>query len=176
MAVTSTNSANGRYAQVNHKIESQQIRNSGWQYNSASSYVTLSFWAKSSLAGTYWVSFYCPDTNTQYYVTSFALAADTWTKITKTFSGGSNITFDDDNGNGLQIDIYLDYGTDLTASDATLNSWHTFASGKYMTDFAQSWFNTGSATFEVTGVKLEVGQSATTFEKPDYYHRVKKVF
>ena len=37
-----------------------------------------------------------------------------------------------------------------------------------MTDFAQSWFNTGSATFEVTGCKLEIGQSATTFEKPDY--------
>jgi len=168
MAVTSANSANGRYAQVNYKVESQQIRNSGWQYNSASSYVTISFWAKASLAGTYWLSFYCPDTNTQYYSTSFALSAATWTKITKTFPGGSNITFNDDTGNGLQIDIYLDYGTDLTASDATLNSWHTFASGKYMTDFAQSWFNTGSATFEVTGCKLEIGQSATTFEKPDY--------
>ena len=168
MAVTSANSANGRYAQVNYKVESQQIRNSGWQYNSASSYVTISFWAKASLAGTYWLSFYCPDTNTQYYSTSFALSAATWTKITKTFPGGSNITFNDDTGNGLQIDIYLDYGTDLTASDATLNSWHTFASGKYMTDFAQSWFNTGSATFEVTGCKLEIGQSATTFEKLDY--------
>tara|TARA_B100001250_G_scaffold338042_1_gene305030 strand:+ start:304 stop:1503 length:1200 start_codon:yes stop_codon:yes gene_type:complete len=174
MAVTSTNSANGRYAQVNYKVESQQIRNSGWQYNSASSYVTISFWAKASLAGTYWLSFYCPDTNTQYYSTSFALSAATWTKITKTFPGGSNITFNDDTGNGLQIDIYLDYGTDLTASDATLNSWHTFASGKYMTDFAQSWFNTGSATFEVTGCKLEVGQSATTFEKPDYTTEFKK--
>jgi len=168
MAVTSANSANNRYAQVNYKVESQQIRNSGWQYNSASSYVTISFWAKASLAGTYWLSFYCPDTNTQYYSTSFALSAATWTKITKTFPGGSNITFNDDTGNGLQIDIYLDYGTDLTASDATLNSWHTFASGKYMTDFAQSWFNTGSATFEVTGCKLEIGQSATTFEKTDY--------
>jgi len=167
MAVTSANSANARWSQFNYKVESRQIRNSGWQYNSASSYVTLSFWAKSSLAGTYWLSFYCPDTNTQYYSTSFALSAATWTKITKTFPGGSNITFNDDTGNGLQIDIYLDYGTDLTASDATLNSWHTFQSGKYMTDFAQSWFNTGSATFEVTGVKLEVGQSATTFQKPD---------
>jgi len=174
MAVTSANSANARYAQVNYKVESQQIRNSGWQYNSASSYVTISFWVKASLAGTYWLSFYCPDTNTQYYSTSFALSAATWTKITKTFPGGSNITFNDDTGNGLQIDIYLDYGTDLTASDATLNSWHTFASGKYMTDFAQSWFNTGSATFEVTGCKLEIGQSATTFEKPDYTTEFKK--
>ena len=176
MAVTSANSANARYAQVNYKVESQQIRNSGWQYNSASSYVTISFWVKASLAGTYWLSFYCPDTNTQYYSTSFALSAATWTKITKTFPGGSNITFNDDTGNGLQIDIYLDYGTDLTASDATLNSWHTFASGKYMTDFAQSWFNTGSATFEVTGCKLEIGQSATTFEKPDYTTELKKCF
>lgn len=168
MAVTSANSANARYAHIYQMVESQQIRNSGWQYNSTSSYVTVSFWVKASLAGTYWVSLYCPDTNTQFYTTSFALSAATWTKITKTFPGGSNITFDDNTGTGLQVDIYLDYGTDLTASDATLNSWHTFVSGKYMTDFAQSWFNTGSATFEVTGCKLEIGQSATTFEKSDY--------
>ena len=171
MAVTSTNSANNRYAQMRYIPEAKDIRNFGWQYTSSSSYITVSFWAKSSLAGTYFFSMYGPDSGTaQIYSTSYALAADTWTKVTKTIPGGSNIVINDDTGVGFYIDIRLDLGTDYTASDATINAWNdrVASDAKTTTDFAQSWFNTGSATFEVTGVKLEIGQSATTFEKPDY--------
>ena len=171
MAVTSVNSANNRYAQMRYIPEAKDIRNFGWQYTSGSSYITVSFWAKSSLAGTYFFSMYGPDSGTaQIYSTSYALAADTWTKVTKTIPGGSNIVLNDDTGVGFYIDIRLDLGTDYTASDATINAWNdrVASDAKTTTDFAQSWFNTGSATFEVTGVKLEVGQSATTFEKLDY--------
>ena len=169
MAVTSTNSGNARYAQVRYIPEAKDIRNFGWQYTSSSSYITVSFWAKSSLAGTYFFSFYGPDSGTpQTYSTSFTLAADTWTKVTKTIPGGSNVVLNDDTGVGFYLDWRIDIGTDYTASDATMNAWHNHVSTKYTTDIAQSWQNTGSATFEVTGVKLEIGQSATTFEKPDY--------
>ena len=171
MAVTSVNSANNRYAQMRYIPEAKDIRNFGWQYTSGSSYITVSFWAKSSLAGTYFFSMYGPDSGTaQIYSTSYALSADTWTKVTKTIPGGSNIVLNDDTGVGFYIDIRLDLGTDYTASDATVNAWNdrVASDAKTTTDFAQSWFNTGSATFEVTGVKLEVGQSATTFEKLDY--------
>ena len=169
MAVTSTNSGNARYAQMRYIPEAKDIRNFGWQYTSSSSYITVSFWAKSSLAGTYFFSFYGPDSGTpQTYSTSFTLAADTWTKVTKTIPGGSNVVLNDDTGVGFYLDWRIDIGTDYTASDATMNAWHNHVSTKYTTDIAQSWQNTGSATFEVTGVKLEIGQSATTFEKLDY--------
>lgn len=171
MAVTSTNSANNRYAQMRYIPEAKDIRNFGWQYTSGSSYITVSFWVKSSLAGTYFLSMYGPDSGTaQIYSTSYTLSAATWTKVTKTIPGGSNIVLNDDTGVGFYIDIRLDLGTDYTASDATVNAWNdrVASDAKTTTDFAQSWFNTGSATFEVTGVKLEVGQSATTFEKLDY--------
>ncbi len=169
MAVTSTNSGNARYAQMRYIPEAKDIRNFGWQYTSGSSYITLSFWAKSSLAGTYFFSMYGPDSGTpQFYSTSFALAADTWTKVTKTIPGGSNIVLNDDTGVGFYLDIRIDLGTDYTASDATMNAWHNHVSTKYATDIAQSWQNTANATWELTGVKLEIGQSATTFEKPDY--------
>jgi len=168
MAVTSTGSANDRYAQYRYIPEAKDIRNMGWQYTSSSSYITLSFWAKSSLAGTYFFSMYGPDSGTvQFYTTSFALAANTWTKVTKTIPGGSNIVLNDDTGIGFYMDIRMDVGTDYTASDATMNAWHNHDSTKYATDIAQSWQNTANATWELTGVKLEVGQSATTFEKPD---------
>ena len=169
MAVTSTNSGNARYAQMRYIPEAKDIRNMGWQYTSSSSYITLSFWAKSSLAGTYFFSMYGPDSGTvQFYSTSFALAANTWTKVTKTIPGGSNIVLNDDTGIGFYMDIRMDVGTDYTASDATMNAWHNHDSTKYATDIAQSWQNTANATWELTGVKLEVGQSATTFEKLDY--------
>ena len=177
MAVTSTNSGNARYAQMRYIPEAKDIRNFGWQYTSSSSYITVSFWAKSSLAGTYFFSFYGPDSGTpQTYSTSFTLAADTWTKVTKTIPGGSNVVLNDDTGVGFYLDWRIDIGTDYTASDATMNAWHNHVSTKYTTDIAQSWQNTGSATFEVTGVKLEIGQSATTFEKPDYTTELKKCF
>ena len=169
MAVTSTNSGNARYAQMRYIPEAKDIRNFGWQYTSSSSYITVSFWAKSSLAGTYFFSFYGPDSGTaQTYSTSFTLAADTWTKITKTIPGGSNVVLNDDTGIGFYMDIRIDLGTDYTASDATMNAWHNHVSTKYTTDIAQSWQNTANATWELTGVKLEIGQSATTFEKLDY--------
>ena len=175
MAVTSTNSDNTRYGLFRQKIEAQTIRNSGWQYGSSSSYITMSFWAKSSLAGTYFVTSYAPDSGTaQFYATPFTLSANTWTKITKTIPGNSNIGINDDTGEGLRVNIYLDLGTNYTASDATIGSWGNYTSGKETTDFAQSWLNTGSATFEITGCKLEIGQSATTFEKPDYTTEFKK--
>ncbi len=169
LTVTSTSSANDRYAQMRYIPEAKDIRNFGWQYTSGSSYITLSFWAKSSLAGTYWFTMYGPDSGTaQQYITSFALAADTWTKVTKTIPGGSNIVLNDDTGIGFYMDWRMDKGTDDTASDATLNAWHNYQAGKTGTDYAQAWQNTANATWELTGVKLEVGQSATTFEKPDY--------
>ena len=169
LTVTSTSSANDRYAQMRYMPEAKDIRNMGWQYNSSSSYITISFWAKSSLAGTYWLTLYGPDSGTaQQYVTSYALSANTWTKVTKTIPGGSNIVLNDDTGLGFYIDWRMDKGTDDTASDATLNAWHNYQAGKTGTDYAQAWQNTANATWELTGVKLEVGQSATTFQKPDY--------
>ena len=43
-----------------------------------------------------------------------SLSADTWTKVTKTIAGNSNLTFDNDNGDGLDIFIDPFYGTDYT--------------------------------------------------------------
>jgi hypothetical protein len=64
----------------------------------------------------------------------------------------------------LQIQIVPHYGTDLTGSGAQLNTWHDRSGSDYLPDYAQNWSNTASATFDVTGVQLEVGEKATPFE------------
>ena len=165
---TGTTSATNAYAQFLQKIESQNVANSGWNYPSSSSNITLSFWARSSLAGTYYCDLRSNDGTNQQYCFAFTLTANTWTKITKTVPGDSNLVFNNDNGVGLTVHIWLDLGTDYTDSGTTLNSWAAFASGNQSPDFVQKWGNTASATWDITGVQLEVGSVATPFEHRSY--------
>ena len=98
-------------------LEAQDIANSGWNYTSASSNITLSFWCKSSVAQNFYGNIRTPDGSSQQY--SFetgSLTADTWTKITKTIPGNSNLTFDNNAELGWNMDITMFMGTDNTTS------------------------------------------------------------
>ena len=155
----------GDAIQIQHSIEAQDLANSGWNYTSSSSFVTLSFWIKSSVAQNFYFYLRTNDgTGQRYTFETGSLSADTWTKITKTIPGNSNIQIDNDNGNGLQIFFVAFYGTDFTDSGVTLNQWATYASGTRMPDFTSTWYTTNSATLELTGIQLEVGPQATSFE------------
>ena len=168
MANTSTSSAAGAYVQLYHPIEAQHIANSGWNFKSSSSFVTLSFWARSSLAGTYYARVNTDDGTAYYRIKAFALSADTWTKVTFTIEGNSNLTINDDNGLGLQVVIIPHYGTSFTGSNASTTAWFTLVSNDYFPDFAQNWANTSSATFDVTGMQLELGQVATPYKHESF--------
>ena len=167
-ANTSTSSSTTSYIQFYQRIEAKYIANSGWNFKSSSSFITLSFWARSSLQGTYY-AFVVTDDSTDYYRSkAFALSADTWTKVTFTIEGNSNLTINDDNGIGFTVNIVPHYGTGYTGSNANTTSWYTLVSNDYMPDFAQSWSESSSATFDVTGVQLEVGQVATPYKHESF--------
>ena len=85
------------------------------------------------------------------------------TKITKTIPGHSNVTVDKDNGGGINIALGQFWGTDYTAS-ITLNQWATWSSSARAPDYTSTWYTTNDATFEMTGLQLEVGTQATPFE------------
>lgn len=167
--VTSASSAAGTYVQIEQPIEAQIMAQSGWEYTNSNSSLTFSFWAKSSLAGTYYVQFITFDGTGYYYNKSFTLAASTWKKITCTVAGNSNLTINNDNGAGFRVQVVPDYGTQYTGdAEAVTGAWYirTQTDG-YFPNFAQDWQNTASATFEITGVQLEVGDVATAFERED---------
>jgi len=142
-------------------IEAQNMRNSGWEYTSTSSDITLSFWVRSSKTGTYCVILVALDTSYMYTAEYTVSSADTWEKKTITVPGHASLVFNNDTGAGLQVGFMLGnasgrYGT--AGSWATGNHWGT----SNQVNFLDSTSN----VMYLTGVKLEVGDTAT-----DYIHR-----
>ena len=148
---------------ISHKIEAQDLANSGWNYTSSSSFITLSFWVKSSVAQEFHGFLYAPNGSAQLYSFSLgSLSADTWTKVTKTISGNSNLTFNNDNGEGMNIRIACYKGS--STGSITQNQWAAFNTNLRYPTYTSTWYTTNDATFEVTGFQLEVSDHATDFE------------
>ena len=148
-----------------YRIEAQDIANSGWNYVSSSSFVTLSFWIKSSVAQDFKGYIRAHDGTSQAYAfATGSLSADTWTKITKTISGNSNLTFDNNSDVGFELVLGGFWGTDYTNNSVTEDAWAAYASGTRMKDNTSTWYTTNDATLEITGLQLEVGSVATDFE------------
>ena len=161
------------FIRISTTLEAQDLATSGWNYTSASSYITLSFWVKSSVAQNFYGRLYTYDGTSQNYAfETGSLSADTWTKVTKTIPGNSNITFDNNVNSGLNIEFGMFRGTDTTGS-VSLNTWAAYASGTRTPDQTSTWYTTNDATLEITGVQLEVGSVATDFEHRSYAQELK---
>ena len=169
LKITNGNQTSGAdaadYILINYKTESQDIAKRGWNYTDPNSYITFSYLVKSSVAQNFYVRIISDDTTKQRYAfDTGSLTANTWTKITKTIPGNSNLIFNDDQGIGLYFRFYLYRGTNYTSNSVNLNQWETHDSSQNVPDNTSTWYTTNDATFEITGVQLEVGSVATDFE------------
>ena len=155
------------YVEVLQKFEGQDINTSGWDFTSASSFITISFWIKSSVAQTFYGSMRITEAsaNKQYV---FAVNATTsWQKITKTIPGASGLNPVNTSGVGGWFDLIPFYGTGFTGS-MTPDQWNTVDTSAYVPDMTSTWYTTNDATLEYTGLQIEVGDYATDFEHRSY--------
>ena len=147
-----------------YTVEDQDLATSGWNHKSSSSNITISFWVKSSVAQNFYFTIQSDNSSQYRYVMETgSLTADTWTKITKTIPGNTNLVFNNDNGVGVYIIWNLFNGTNRTGT-RPLNAWAALDNTSRTPDMTSTWYTTNDATFEITGVQLEVGSVATDFE------------
>ena len=147
------------YSGLSHTIEGFNIADLGWGTASAKP-VTMSFKVRSSVTGSFGVSFRNSASNRSYIASFTIAAANTWETKTITVPGDTTGTWLTDNGAGLVV--LFDLGVGSTFSD-TAGSW--LAANKFGLTGGTKLIATSGATFHVTEVQLEAGSVATPFER-----------
>ena len=165
MLVTVTTAASATAAQVNRffqRIEGNNIADFGFGAAGAAT-VTLSFWVRSSLTGTYCVALVNNAANRSYVAEYTISSANTWEQKTITIAGDTSGTWETGTSIGVQVTFDLGGGSNY---NTTAGAW---AAGNYTRTTNQANFaNTLNATFYITGVQLEKGSTATSFDYRDY--------
>jgi hypothetical protein len=144
---------------VQQYVEGYNTADLAWGTSSASA-VSLSFWVRSSLTGTFGGSLQNSDRSRCFPISYTIAAANTWEYKTITIPGDTTGTWLTTNGIGVQINFSL--GTGSTFS-GTAGAWS--GSTLFSATAATSVVGTSGATFYITGVQLEKGTVATPFER-----------
>lgn len=133
-----------------------------WGTSSAQA-VTVSFWVRSSLTGTFGGFVLNNDANRCFLFSYTINAANTWEQKTVTIPGDTTGTWRTDNGIGMYLNFSLATGASLVGTPGSWSStFNRSVTGQV------SLVGTNGATFYITGVQLEAGSVATPFERRDY--------
>ena len=153
------------YIYFTQKIEAQNLQHIQ-NGNSNAKPLTLSFYVKSSITGTFSVGLFKPDNTARQHNKTYTInSANTWEKKTVTFVGDtSGGGIDNDNGQGLWVSWNLAAGSDFKGGGST-SGWVNYSNAMWADGLAtDAVVTTAGATWLMTQCQLEVGSVATDFE------------
>ncbi len=153
------------FACIIHRVEGQNLQDVKKGTADAEK-LTLSFWTKSNLTGTYIVELEDSD-NTRHCAKSYTVTASaTWEQQTITFPADTTGAFDNDNAASLALTFWLGAGTDRT-SGTLATAWASTTSANRAVGQANLAASTNNY-LQITGVQLEIGDSSTPYEHKNF--------
>jgi len=159
----SSSPASGAYTQMVQRIEGQDLQELAYGTSSAKK-ITLSFWVKSNKTGTYQVNFRKTQSTAQMANKTYTInTADTWEYKSVTVDGATGFSLVTDNTQGLMIDWWYHSGTDFSSGSGS-ETYITFSNTNYNNGATANLGDNTSNYLRMTGVQLEVGDTATDFE------------
>ena len=165
-----TSIAAGEQFIFQHIIEGQNLQAFAKGTSDAKPFA-VSFYVKGNANATYIAGLYDNDNN-RYVASTFNVTTD-WTRVEISFPADTTGAFDDDTAYSLGLWIWLHAGSTYT-SGTLPSSWTSGSNSIYAGGLSTSFFDSTDRTFFITGVQLEVGQNATTFEHEPFGVTLKK--
>ena len=164
-----TSIAASEYGAFTYIVEAQDCQRMRKGHSDAKA-VTLSFYVKGT-AKTYMIEMQDADNN-RHNTQQFSVTSD-WNRVVLTFVADTTGKINDDNGQGIILHLWFHGGSTYTGGTYTANTWASTTTNKRAAGI-DSFFSSTDNEFFITGVQLEVGEVATTFEDESFADSLQK--